>query len=174
MWVTDVAQPSEQCRMTLKNGQRCRYPSKYNGLCGLHWRQVPKSNRQTITRRALIFGPAFIYYLSGSINNSFQIYDHLRPKPPVTSVARVVNLSVEITGVATMSAVGTLTASKTVTAQGAPMESASFTAAAAVPIDVRRAAWQMRVHPKRLAEVAAGRLRWNQLRFPKAPTRWAI
>jgi hypothetical protein len=166
----NVAQPSERCRMTLKNGYRCRYPSKYNGLCGLHW-QALKPNRPKLTRREWLQMTANVAQVIGT---GILIDDHLRPKPPVTSIARVVDLSVRMTGTSTMIANATVTASGTETAQPAPLESASFAPMASAPIEVRRAVWQMHIHPKRLAEVPAGRLRWNQLRFPKAPEKWAI
>jgi hypothetical protein len=140
------------------------------------------------------------YYVSGSINNLFQIYDHLHTKPTFIPIYRVVinepsvavteSVSVRITGVAAMSAVGTLTASGTVTAQPAsleatgsaptdvvgPAESTGMASSviAAAPVDVRKLLWQMHAHPKKLAEVPAGRLRWKLLRFPKASDKWAI
>ncbi len=182
---TNVAQSTEQCRMTLKNGRRCRYPSRYNGFCGLHWHALI-SNRPKLTRRELILISLSVAgNIAQVIQTGISIHDHHQPKPPVTSIARVVadetvkvteSVRVRITGVAAiMTAVGTVTASGTVTARPAPLDAAFAPAVmAAAPVDVRRAMWQMRVHPKRSADLAAGRLLWNQLQFPNAPDKWTI
>lgn len=41
------------------------------------------------------------------------------------------------------------------------------------PVEFRRAVWDARVHTKRRDPIAAGRLRFNRLKFPKAPEKWA-
>jgi hypothetical protein len=40
------------------------------------------------------------------------------------------------------------------------------------PVELRRALWEARIHPKKQNAVAAGRLRWNRQRFPWAPAKW--
>jgi hypothetical protein len=42
----------KQCRMTLKNGKRCRYKAKDGGLCG-HHRQSLTSRKKTIEKLIL-------------------------------------------------------------------------------------------------------------------------
>jgi hypothetical protein len=174
MMDTNVPQPTEQCRMTLKNGKRCRNRAKHSGLCGGHWHALI-SNRSKLTRREWLEVAAHVAQVVGT---GVLIFDHVRPKPTATAVEIRVgdkskvtgSLSVKITGVATV------TASGTVTVQPASLDAAGFasTVVAVPPIELRRALWHMRVHPKGLAEVPAGRLRWNQLRFPKARDKFAI
>jgi hypothetical protein len=75
--------------MTLKNGQRCRYPSKHNGLCGLHWHALI-SNRPKLTRRELILISLSVAgNVAQVIQTGISIHDHQQPKPPVTSIARL-------------------------------------------------------------------------------------
>ena len=180
---TNVAQQTEQCRMTLKNGRRCRYRSKHNGLCGRHWQDL-MSNHLKVTRREwLLQWLQITANVAQVIGTGIVIGDHLRPKPSVTSIARVVtekvmisgSMIVRMTGVAAVSAVGTVTVIQQPTSlMAAAKTGIALPVLVAAPVDVRRALWQIRVHPKKLAEVPAGRLRWNQLRFPNTPEKRAI
>jgi len=166
----NVTQQSERCGMTLKNGQRCRYPSKYNGLCGLHW-QALMSNRPKLTRRQWLQITANVAQVIGT---GILIRDHLRSKPPVTPIARVVadelavkvTESVRVTIMPESASLHFAAGIPTILVHTAAKTSISPRLPAGVPMDMRRSVWQMRLHPKRLAEVAAGRLRWSQLQFP--------
>lgn len=44
---------------------------------------------------------------------------------------------------------------------------------AQAPVEFRRAVWDARVHAKRRDPIAIGRFRFNRLKFPKAPEKWA-
>jgi hypothetical protein len=112
------------------------------------------------------------------IQTGIAIHDHRLPKPRGASIARVVtekvmisgSISVSMTGVAAVSAVGTVTVIQQPTSLAAAAKAGiALAVLVAGPVGVRKAFWQIRVHPKKLAEVPAGRLRWKLLRLPKAP-----
>lgn len=173
---TNVAQPTEQCRMTLKNGQRCRNRSKYNGLCGRHWRHL-MSNRPTLTRREWLQITANVAQVIGT---GILIRNQLGPTPPTSATEIRVGDKVttadsaSVTLVPFTASLSFTTSFSAVLVRPAAKASIAPRITVGAPIEARRALWQIRVHPKKLADVPAGRLLWNQLRFPYAPDRWAI
>ena len=175
-------QRCEKCDRPITNRRWC-------SSCGL-LAISQSTQRPKLTRREWLIWLSVAGNVAQVIQTGISIHDHRHPKPPVTPIGRVVaveltakvtasaSLSASITGVAAIAASGTVTASGTVVAPPALLETSVKTSSgvripAAAPINVRRALWQMHVHPKRLPEVPAGRLRWKQLQFPNAPDKWA-
>jgi hypothetical protein len=148
--------------------------------CGLLFLCEPP-DRQRLTRREWLQDTANIAQL---ITAGIVMYDRVRTKQRTAAIeiragdeiTMTDSVNVTMPGVVALTGTGALTAIGTVAAQPASPDAVSFppTVRVSGPVELRKALWQMRRHPKKLVEVPAGRLRWNQLRFPRAPDKWAI
>jgi len=71
--------PGSQCRMVLKNGKRCPYPSKKSGFCGVHLRSIQSQRKAVDKLIALGKYAAAITALIKLVETLMSLYPKVEP-----------------------------------------------------------------------------------------------